>query len=382
VNQFSLTEDQEQVRQLVRKVAEKAIAPRAAEIDQSAEFPWDIVDVLRENELFGALIPTEYGGSGLGYLSGCLINEEIARVCMNSSMLVATQCLAMKPVLNAGTDTQKRTWLPVLASGEKLGAFACTEPNAGSDTGAMKTVAKRQGDSYIINGSKNFISAGNVADIVVVFAKTDPAQGVKGISAFIVEKGTPGFSCGRVEKKLGMRASPSVELLFNDCQVPFENLLGGTEGDGFPLLMLTLDQGRVQQAGMSLGVAQGALDHAVSYARERVQFGRPIGQFQAIQCMLAEMATDLEAARQLVYATATRADEYNGEVGTMAAMSKLFASEVALRVTNDAMRVLGGYGYMQDYPLERMMRDARFLVIGEGTSEIQKLVIGRSLLSD
>ncbi|MCC7414072.1 MAG: acyl-CoA dehydrogenase family protein [Gammaproteobacteria bacterium] len=381
MSQFTLTQEQDQVRQLVRKVAENRIAPRAPEIDQTGEFPWDILAVLREHELLGAVIPPEYGGSGLGYLSACLINEEIARVCMNSAMVVATQCLAMKPILIAGTEQQKQTYLPPLASGEKLGAFACTEPDAGSDTGAMRTVASLRGERYVLNGTKHFISAGNVADVVVVFARTETSQGLKGISAFIVEKDTPGFTCGRVEKKLGVRASPSAELIFSDCQVPRENLLGGTEGAGMSVLMRTLDRGRVLQAGLSLGVAQGALDFAVSYARQRVQFGRPIGNFQGIQFMVAERATELEAARQLAYAAAARADQHDGDVGTLGAMSKLFASEVALKVTSDAMRVLGGYGYMQDYPLERMLRDARFLIIGEGTSEIQKLVIGRALLT-
>ncbi|BDG61062.1 acyl-CoA dehydrogenase [Caldinitratiruptor microaerophilus] len=386
---FALTAEQEALRQMVREVAEKAVAPRAAEIDRTGEFPWDVLQVFREQELLGLGVPEKYGGAGAGVLSLCLAVEEVARVCASSSLILAVQELGLLPILVGGTEEQKQKWLPPIARGEKLISFGLTEPEAGSDAASIKTTARREGDHYVLNGTKRFITGAGVSDWYTVFAVTDPEKGARGISCFLVEKGTPGFSIGRHEEKMGIRGSPTAELLFEDCRVPAENLVG-KEGEGFKYAMMTLDQSRTTIAAQALGIAQGALDFAVQYARERRQFGRPIAEFQGIQFMLADMAMKVEAGRYLLYRAASMIDELGieergrerlpAEINRFSAMAKAFCSDSAMAVTTDAVQVLGGYGYIRDYPVERMMRDAKITQIYEGTNQIQRLVIARSLL--
>lgn len=376
------------VRQTMRELAEEKVAPRAAEIDRTGEFPWDIVSLFRQQELMGIAVPEEYGGAGDSLLTLCVVIEEIARVCASSALIIADQELGLLPILIGGSEEQKKRYLPGLASGEWLAAFALTEPDAGSDAAATKTRAERIGDKYVLNGTKCFITNGGVADVYSVFATTDPTRGVKGIAAFIVEKDSPGFSIGKKEDKMGIRASQTTELIFDNCEVPAENIIGG-EGEGFRIAMLTLDKSRPGVAAQALGIAQGALDEAVKYARERKQFGRPIIELQGIQFMLADMATRVEAARHLLYRAAVVVEEATKggvkrtppEASRLAAMCKLFASDTAMSVTTDAVQVLGGYGYMKDYPVERMMRDAKITQLYEGTNQIQRLVIARTLMA-
>ncbi len=385
VYQYDLTEEQLAIRQIVRRIAREKVAPRAAEIDETGEYPWDILEVFRKNDLMGIGIPEEYGGAGLGMLTLCIVIEEIAKVCATSSLIVAAQELGLMPILLAGSEEQKQRFLPKAATGEHITAFALTEPGAGSDAGAVKTRAVRDGDDYVLDGQKCFITNGGVADLYTVFATTDPEAGIKGLSAFVVPKDAPGFTIGKKEDKMGIRGSQTTELIFDKCRIPAENLLG-EEGQGFKIAMMTLDRTRPGIAAQAVGIAQGALDYAVNYAQERKQFGRSIAAFQGIQFMLADMAAKVEAARQLVYkaaATIDKVDEGGEEfaaLSALSAMSKLFASDVAMEVTTDAVQVLGGYGYMRDYPLERMMRDAKITQIYEGTNQIQKIVIARDLL--
>ncbi|MQL51085.1 acyl-CoA dehydrogenase [Desulfofundulus thermobenzoicus] len=382
---YQLTEELEMLRQVVSRMAAEKVAPRAAAIDEEDTYPWDLKELFTGQGLLGAGVPEAYGGSGQGLPAVCLIVEEIARASASASLIVAAQELGLMPILLAGSEGQKQKYLPELASGERICAFALTEPNAGSDAGGIKTRARREGGRYLISGQKCFITNGGVADVYTVFASTDPEKGLKGLSAFIVEKNFPGFAVGKKEKKMGVRGSPTAELIFEDCPVPAENLLG-KEGDGFKIAMMTLDRTRPVIGAQAVGIAQGALDYAVNYTRERVQFGRPIASFQGLQFMMADMATKVEAARQLVYKAAFTI-ENAAELGVSPAgvsryssMCKLFASDVAMQVTVDAVQLLGGYGYMKEYPLERMMRDAKITQIYEGTNQIQRLVIARSLL--
>jgi butyryl-CoA dehydrogenase len=378
---YFFTEEQIMVRDLARRVAEEKIRPIRAECDEKAEFSWDVVKVLRESDLFGIYIDEAYGGLGGGVTELCLAVEEMSRVCGGLSLSLAATALATFPIILFGTEEQKKTYLPRLASGANLAAFALTEPEAGSDAGSIKTTARQDGDSYVINGTKCFITNGGVADVFTVVAMTDKTMGSRGASAFLVEKGTQGFSAGKEEHKMGIRASSTSELIFEDCRIPAKNLLG-REGMGFIVAMRTLDQSRPGVASQALGIAQGALDEAVAYARKREQFGRPIISFQGLQWLLADMATRLEAARALVYCTARAIDSGEKRFTKEAAMSKLFASDVAMYVTTNAVQILGGYGYMKEYPVEKMMRDAKITQIYEGTNQIQRDVIAAQLIKE
>lgn len=375
---FQLTEEQEMLRKMVREFAENEVEPTARERDEEERFDREIFDQMAELGLTGIPWPEEYGGIGSDFISYCIAVEELSRVCASTGVtLSAHLSLASWPIFAYGTEEQKKNYLKHLATGEALGAFALSEPGAGSDVAAMKTTAEKDGDHYVINGSKSWITNGGEADIYVVFAKTDPEARHRGISAFIIEKGTEGFSFGKKEKKLGIRSSPTTELIFENCRIPKENLLG-EEGEGFKIAMRTLDGGRNGIAAQAVGIAQGALDAAISYAKEREQFGKPIAHNQAISFKLADMATEIEAARLLTYQAAWL--ESNGKpYGTQSAMSKLYAGDVAMRVTVEAVQIFGGYGYTKDYPVERYMRDAKITQIYEGTQEVQRLVIGRAL---
>ncbi|WP_027723981.1 acyl-CoA dehydrogenase [Tuberibacillus calidus] len=376
---FKLSEEHEMLRKMVRDFAENEVAKTAAERDETETFDRSIFDQMAELGLTGIPWPEEYGGIGADYLSYVIAVEELSRVDASIGVtLSAHTSLACWPIYKFGTEEQKQKFLRPMAEGKKIGAYGLTEPGSGSDAGAMRTTAKRDGDHYIINGNKIFITNGGEADIYVVFALTNPELKHKGTTAFIIEKGTPGFSFGKKEKKLGIRSSPTLELIFEDCRVPAENVLG-EEGQGFKIAMMTLDGGRNGIAAQAVGIAQGALDAAIAYAKERKQFGKPIGAQQAIGFKLADMATKVEAARLLTYQAAWL--ESNGlPYGQASAMSKLFAGDTAMEVTTEAVQVFGGYGYTKDYPVERFMRDAKITQIYEGTNEIQRLVISRALL--
>lgn len=386
---FGLTAEQEALQQMVREVAERYVAPRAAEIDRTGTFPWDVLAAFREHELLGLGVPERYGGAGAGVLACCLAVEEVARVCASSALILAVQELGLLPILCGWTEEQKQRWLEPVARGEKLMSFALTEPEAGSDAGALKTTAQRDGDAYILNGTKRFITGGGISDWYTVFAATDPAAGTRGISCFLVASDTPGFAIGRHEEKMGIRGSPTTELIFTDCRVPAENLVG-VPGEGFKYAMMTLDQSRTTIAAQALGIAQGALDYAVGYARERRQFGRPIAEFQGLQFMFADMAIQIEAGRALLYKAADMIDRIGIEergaqrlpaaINSFSAMAKCFCSDTAMRVTTDAVQLMGGYGFTRDYPVERMMRDAKITQIYEGTNQVQRVVIARNLL--
>jgi butyryl-CoA dehydrogenase len=335
---------------------------------------------LAQSDLFALCIPESYGGMGSGLLSLCIATEEISRVDGGVATSYAASFLGMFPILLHGTEEQKKKYLPEIASGKKLTAFGLTEPEAGSDASAVKTTAKKDGNYYILNGTKHFITNGGDAEIYTIIAVTDKTKGPRGVSAFIVEKGTPGFSFGKKEEKLGIRASSTRELVFNDCKIPKENLLGLKEGIGFIATMRTFDQSRPGVAAQAVGIAQGALELAVNYAHKRVQFGKPISSFQGIQWMLADMATKVEAARSLVYSVASMVDRGIKDVGTASAAAKMFASDVAMEVTTNAVQIYGGYGYMRDYPVEKFMRDAKITQIYEGTNQIQRNIIALSLI--
>lgn len=377
---FELTEEQNLIRDMVREFAEKEIAPSAAERDEEERFDRDLMfGRLAELGLTGIVFPEEYGGAGADYISYAIAVEELSRVCGSTGVtLSAHLSLGANPIFLFGTEQQKQQFLTPLASGEKMGAFGLTEPATGSDAGGTKTTGVRQGDNYILNGSKVFITNGYEAETYVVLARTDKdAQKHHGITAFIVEKGTPGFSFGKKEKKMGIRSSPTYELVFENCAVPAANMLG-KEGEGFKVAMKTLDGGRIGIASQALGIAQGALDASVAYCKEREQFNKPLSAFQGVSFQLADMATQIQAARFLVYNAAYRAS--SGLSYSMdSAMAKLFASETAMRVTTQAVQLHGGYGYTREYPVERMMRDAKITEIYEGTSEVQRIVIGAGL---
>jgi len=376
---FQLTEEHVLIKNMVRDFAEKEIAPRAEDIDVTDQFPVDIFQRMGELGLLGIPFAEAYGGAGGDYLSLLIALEEIARVSGSIAIILdAHTSLCCEPIYLFGTQEQKMKYLPPLVSGKKIGAFGLTEPNAGSDAGATRTRAVRDGDEWVINGEKIFITNGSLADVLVITAKTDSEKGTKGISAFIIEKGTPGFKPGRDEKKMGLKGSVTSELFFENCRVPLANLLG-KENEGFKQFLTTLDAGRLAISAMAVGLAQGAFDRAIAYAKERVQFDRPIAQFQAIQWMIAEMATDIEAARMLVQRGAWLKGQ-GARFTKEAAMAKLFSTEVSERVCYKAIQIHGGYGYMREYAVERMYRDQRLCAIGEGTNEIQRLVIARQVL--
>ncbi|MGH0527599.1 acyl-CoA dehydrogenase AcdA [Bacillus cereus] len=375
---FKLSEEHEMIRKMVRDFAKNEVAPTAAERDEEERFDRELFDQMAELGLTGIPWPEEYGGIGSDYLAYVIAIEELSRVCASTGVtLSAHTSLAGWPIFKFGTEEQKQKFLRPMAEGKKIGAYGLTEPGSGSDAGGMKTIAKRDGDHYVLNGSKIFITNGGIADIYVVFALTDPESKQRGTSAFIVESDTPGFSVGKKESKLGIRSSPTTEIMFEDCRIPVENLLGG-EGQGFKVAMQTLDGGRNGIAAQAVGIAQGALDASVEYARERHQFGKPIVAQQGIGFKLADMATDVEAARLLTYQAAWLESE-GLPYGKESAMSKVFAGDTAMKVTTEAVQVFGGYGYTKDYPVERYMRDAKITQIYEGTQEIQRLVISRML---
>jgi len=376
-----LSDDEQALIEAIREIAQERVAPRAAEIDHTSQFPWDMKELLSQQDILAMPFPSEYGGIEASELAVVMAIEELARHCATTSLILAVQQLGSLPIMLVGNDAQKRKYLPPLASGEWLAAFGLTEAGSGSDAAAMQTFAVRKGDQYILNGSKRFITNGGLAQVNSIFAITDPKVGTRGISAFIVEKDFPGFSVGRIEEKMGIKGSQTAELIFTDCEVPAENLLGH-EGDGFKFAMMTLDRTRPGVAAQALGISQGALDLALSYAEQRIQFKKPIADNQGIQFMLADMATKVEAARLLVYNVAEMIDRGEPNFGKYSAMAKLYASDIAMEVTGDAVQILGGYGYMKEYPAERMMRDAKITQIYEGTNQIQRLVIARALLGE
>ncbi|MEO0072704.1 MAG: acyl-CoA dehydrogenase family protein [candidate division WOR-3 bacterium] len=376
---YFLTEEQQRIKELARQLAEKYVLPRRQELDEKGEFPNDIMQEFAKVGLLGIYIPEEYGGAGGGVFEMCLVVEEISRICGGVGVCYAANGLAAYPIILSASEEQKKRILPKMASGEWLGAFGLTEPNAGSDAASVQTTAVKDGKYYIINGRKCFITNGGVAHIYTIIASTDPSRGGRGLSAFIVEKGTPGFSFGKHENKMGIRASVTAELIFEDCRVPEENRIG-PEGTGFITAMRTFDRTRPGVGAQAVGIAQGALEAATAYVSKRVQFGAPLSSFEGIQFRLAEMATKIEAARALVYAAARHADSGAKDIAAYSSMAKLFASDVAMQVTIEAVQLFGGYGYMKDYPVEKMMRDAKITQIYEGTNEIQRLVIARELL--
>ena len=378
--EFAFTEDQQQLRKSVREFAEGEIAPHVMEWDEASHFPIEILPKLAEMGLLGVIFPEEYGGAGLGYIEYALVIEELARVDGSVGLIVAAHnSLCSNHIFKFGTEAQKRKYLVPLASGKAIGAWSLTEPEAGSDAGGTRTTAVRNGKCWVLNGAKTFTTNGHYADYCVAMAVTDKSKGSHGISAFILEKDMPGFKPGKKENKLGMRASDTSEVTFSDCHVPQENLLG-PEGEGFTGSLKILDGGRISIAALALGMAEGALEAAIKYAKQRKQFGQTISDFQAVQFQLADMATQVEAARLLVYQAAWLADKSDARFTKESSMAKLFASEVAVRVANDCVQIHGGYGFIKDYPAEKYYRDVKLCTIGEGTSEIQRLVIARQLL--
>jgi alkylation response protein AidB-like acyl-CoA dehydrogenase len=379
--EYFLTEEQQMIKGLAAKIADEKIQPLALKYDEEGIFPHDIVKILADSDLFGVYIPEEYGGLGGGVLEMSLVVEELSRACGGISLAFAGTGLGTYPLILFGNDSQKNKYLPDIAAGKKLAAFGLTEANAGSDAAGIQTTAVKDGDEYVLNGTKQWITNGGEADIYTVIACTDRSKGARGFSAFIVEKGTPGFSFGKKENKMGIRASVTRELIFEDCRIPAENLLS-REGMGFMVAMKTLDRTRPGVAAQALGIAQGAFDEAMKYSRERVQFGQAIFSFQAIQHMLADMAIQIEAARCLVYQTCRHIDSGAKNISKESAMAKVFASDVAMKVTTDAVQIMGGYGYMKEYPVEKMMRDAKITQIYEGTNQIQRNVIALELIKD
>jgi len=378
---YLLTDEQKMIRELAHKIAEEKVRPVAAKYDQSEEYPWEVIKVIAESDLFGLFIPEEYGGMCVGVLNLCIATEELSRACGGIAVCYAASALGTFPIVLFGNDEQKKKYLPDLAKGKKVAAFGITEPEAGSDASAIKTTAKKSGNHYVLNGLKHFITNGGDAETYVVIAMTDKTKGARGASAFIVEKGTPGFTFGKKEDKFGIRASSTRELVFTDCKVPQENLLA-REGMGFIVTMRTFDMSRPGVAAQALGIAQGALELAVKYAKERQQFGKSISSFQGIQWMLADMATEIEAARALVYSTARMVDAGIKDVAKESAMAKMYASDVAMKVAVDALQIFGGYGYMRDYPIEKYVRDAKITQIYEGTNQIQRNIIALQLIKE
>jgi len=378
---YFLTDDEKQLKRIAREIAEKDVLPVRAELDEKSEFPHEIMQKIGRAGLPQVYVPKVYGGTEGSIFALCLITEELSRIDAGVAVSYAASALGSLPIMIGGSEEQKKRYLPDIASGEKYCAFGLTESDAGSDAGRMRTVAEKKGDEYIINGSKIFCTNGQVADTYTVFAKTDPAKGGRGISAFIIEKGWDGFTFGKIEDKLGIRSSIQAELLFDDCRVPAGNLLG-REGQGFVIAMRTLDKSRPGIGAQALGIAQGAFELATEYAQGREQFGGPLSSLQGIQFMLADMATQIEAARGLVYQTARMIDRGVRNFTKESAMCKLLASDVAMKVTIDAVQIFGGYGYMRDYPIEKYMRDAKITQIYEGTNQIQRLVIAANLIGE
>jgi alkylation response protein AidB-like acyl-CoA dehydrogenase len=378
---YGFTEEQLMIRDLARQIAQEKIKPVRQHYDETGEFPHDIFKVFAGADLCGLYIEEQYGGMGGGIVELVIAVEEFSKVCSGIALSLAATALGTFPIILHGSDEQKKKYLPRIASGQSLAAFGLTEAEAGSDASGIKTTAVKDGDHYVLNGTKQWITNGGEADIYVVIAMTDKKKGARGASAIIVEKGTPGFTFGKKENKMGIRASATRELVFQDCRVPQANLMG-REGMGFIVAMKTLDQSRPGVAAQALGIAAGALEEAVQYSRQRRQFGRPICSFQGVQFMLADMATQVEAARTLVYQAARYIDSGAKDIGKISAMCKLFASDTAMRVTTDAVQVFGGYGYMKEYPVEKMMRDAKITQIYEGTNQIQREVIGLSLIKE
>ncbi|MEI6167131.1 MAG: acyl-CoA dehydrogenase family protein [bacterium] len=378
---YGLTEAQVMIRDLCRQVAQEKIKPIREHYDEANEFPHEIVKVFADADLCGVYISEEYGGMGGGIMDLAVTVEELSKVCSGIALALAATALGTFPIILFGTPDQKKAYLPRIASGKSLAAFGLTEANAGSDAGGITTTAVLDGDHYVLNGTKQWITNGGEAEIYTVVAMTNKAKGARGASAFIVEKGTPGFTFGKKENKMGIRASATRELVFQDCRIPKANLLG-KEGMGFIVAMKTLDSSRPGVAAQALGIAAGALDEAVAYSRQRRQFGKPIGSFQGVQFMLADMATQVEAARALIYAAARYIDSGAKDISKVSAMCKLFASDTAMKVTTDAVQILGGYGYMKEYPVEKMMRDAKITQIYEGTNQIQREVIALNLIKE
>ncbi len=378
---YHLSEDHEAIREICAEIAEQYIKPVREELDREGRFPTEIIEVMAQSDLFTIYIPEEYGGTDMGSLALCLATEEMSRACGGVAVSYAANALGAMPILLMGSEEQKRRYLPDLAAGKKLAAFGLTEPDAGSDAGAIKTRAVKDGDSYVLNGTKQWITNGGEADVYTVIAMTDPDRGARGASAFIVEDGTPGFGYGKKEDKMGIRASVTRELIFEDCRIPADSLIS-REGMGFMVAMKTLDSSRPGVAAQAVGIAQGALDEALVYAAQRRQFGKRIDSFQGIQFMLADMATRVEAARALTYSVARMMDAGAKRIEKESAMAKLFASDTAMSVTTDAVQIFGGYGYMREYPVEKMMRDAKITQIYEGTNQIQRSVIAKALIRE
>ena len=378
---YFFSEEQLMIRDLARQIADDKVMPVRAELDEKSEFPWDIVNTLAQSDFFGINIPEEYGGMGLGGFEFCLAVEELSRACLGVSTSYAANALGTYPLMLYGTEEQKKKYLPDIASGKRLVAFGLTEANAGSDAAGIQTTATLDGNEYILNGTKQWITNGGEAEIYTIIAMTDKNKGARGASAFVVEKGTPGFSFGKKENKLGIRASITKELVFDNCRIPKENLIG-KQGLGFIVAMKTLDKSRTGVGAQGVGVAQGAFEAAAEFASERQQFGQPVISIQAVQHMLADMATEIEAARALVYSVAKYIDSGAKDISKESAMAKLYATDVAMKVTVDAVQVMGGSGYMKEYPVEKMMRDAKILQIYEGTNQIQRNIIGQALIKE
>jgi butyryl-CoA dehydrogenase len=378
---YFLNEEQVMIRDLSAQIAEEKIVPVRAELDEAGRFPWDIMKVLALSDLFGLFIPEEFGGLGKGCLELCIAVEELSKACLGVSTTYAANALGTYPILLFGSKDQKEKFLPDIAAGKRLVAFGLTEANAGSDAGGTQTNARLEGNEYVINGTKQWITNGGEAEIYTIIAVTDRSKGPRGASSFIIEKGTSGFTFGKKENKMGIRASSTTELIFENCRIPKENLIG-KEGMGFLITMKTLDNSRTGVGAQGVGVAQGAFEEAVKFARQRIQFNHPIITFQAIQHMLADMATSIEASRALVYAVARYIDNSQKDVSKESAMSKLYATDIAMRVTTDALQIMGGSGYMKEYPVEKMMRDAKILQIYEGTNQIQRNIIGQALIKE
>lgn len=378
---YLLTEEQIMIRDLARQIAVEKIVPVRAELDEQNKFPSDIMKAIAQADLFGIYIPEEYGGLGKKSLELCIAVEELSKACLGVSTSYAANALGSYPILLHGSDAQKKKYLPDIAIGKKLVAFGLTEANAGSDASGIQTTAKLNGNEYVINGTKQWITNGGEADVYTIIAITDKSKGARGASAFIVEKGTPGFTFGKKENKMGIRASSTTELIFNNCRIPKENLIA-KEGMGFIVAMKTLDSSRTGVGAQGVGVAQGAIDEAIRFARHRVQFGQPVTSFQAVQHMLADMQTITEAARSLIYSVSRFIDSGAKDFSRASAMAKLFATDVAMKVTTDAVQVMGGSGYMKEYPVEKMMRDAKILQIYEGTNQIQRNVIALDMIKE
>ena len=381
---FALSEEHEALRSAVRELAEDKIAPHAAEVDRNSEFPQDAYDALVKADLHAVHIPAEYGGAGGDALAAVIVIEEVARACASSALIPGVNKLGTVPLMLAGSEALKAKYLTPVARGEAMFSYALSEPEAGSDAAAMRTRAERKGEGYVLNGVKRWITNAGVSEYYTVMAVTDPDAGANGISAFVLEKGDSGFSFGAPEHKLGIKGSPTRELYFDDCHIPGDRLIG-TEGEGFKIALRTLDHTRITIAAQAVGIAQGALDYAIGYVKERKQFGRPVADFQGVQFMLADMAMQLEAARQLTYVAAARSDrvmagEQVPDLTFISSACKCLASDMAMSVTTDAVQLLGGYGYVNDFPVERMMRDAKITQIYEGTNQIQRVVMARQLL--